>query len=112
MLQIKVKQDELARYGVPAKAVLDLVKRGRLATRRARCARASSGSRWWFGCRTRSAKSPEAVGSILVPTPTGERIPLSRLADIRHRRGAVHDHPRMGPAADHDHRNIRGRDLG
>ena len=36
------------------------------------------------------------IGSILIPTAAGERLPLSRLADIRMVEGPVDDHARIG----------------
>ncbi|MHB1033447.1 MAG: efflux RND transporter permease subunit [Pirellulales bacterium] len=81
VLQIRVNQDEIARYGIPAKAVLDLVEslgskqvgevyegqlRFPLIVRLPESVRAS----------------PEAIGAVLVTTPSGQRIPLSRLASI------------------------------
>ena len=81
VLQIRVKQEAIARYGIPAKTVLDLVKslgskhvgevdegqlRFPLIIRLPEYARAD----------------PEAIKSILVATPAGERIPLARLATV------------------------------
>ena len=81
VLQIRVNQDEIARYGIPAKTVLDLVEslgskqvgevyegqlRFPLVVRLPESVRAS----------------PEAIGAVLVTTPSGQRIPLSRLATI------------------------------
>ena len=81
VLQIRVNQDEIARCGIPAKAVLDLVEslgskqvgevyegqlRFPLIVRLLESVRAS----------------PEAIGAILVTTPAGQRVPLSRLASI------------------------------
>jgi cobalt-zinc-cadmium resistance protein CzcA len=81
VLQIRVNQDEIARYGIPAKAVLDLVEslgskpvgevyegqlRFPLIVRLPESVRAS----------------PEAIGAVLVTTPSGQHIPLSRLATI------------------------------
>ncbi|MCC7086522.1 MAG: efflux RND transporter permease subunit [Pirellulales bacterium] len=81
VLQIRINQDEIARYGIPANTVLDLVEslgskhlgeiyegqlRFPLIVRLPESVRAS----------------PETIGAILVATPLGERIPLSRLATI------------------------------
>jgi heavy metal efflux system protein len=81
VLQIRINQDEIARYGIPANIVLDLVEslgskhlgeiyegqlRFPLIVRLPESVRAS----------------PETIGAILVATPSGERIPLSRLAAI------------------------------
>jgi cobalt-zinc-cadmium resistance protein CzcA len=82
VLQVKVKQQELARHGLSARAVLDLVE--------------SLGSKplgevvqgaYRFPLVVRLPDkwrtSPEAVGAMLVATPAGERIPLSRLAEVQ-----------------------------
>jgi len=81
VLEIRVNQDEIARYGIPANAVLDLVE--------------SLGSKHLgevyegqlrFPLIVRLPEklraSPETIGAILVTTPSGQRIPLSRLAAI------------------------------
>lgn len=81
VLQIKIKQDEIARYGVPADAVLNLVE--------------SLGSKplseifegqMRFPLVVRLPEShrasPEAIGAIELATASGGRIPLSRLAEI------------------------------
>ena len=82
VLQIKIDQDEIARYGVPAQAVLDLVE--------------SIGSKplgevveeeFRFPLVVRLPEryraSPEAIGAMLVATPDGQRIPLAGLASVR-----------------------------
>src|SRR5437763_9660864 len=81
VLRVQIKQDEIARYGVPAKAVLDLVEslgskplgevvegqfRFPLVVRLPERMRANS----------------EIIGSMLVATPSGERLPLERLATL------------------------------
>lgn len=81
VLQIRINQDEIARYGIPAKTILALIEslgskyvgevyegqlRFPLVVRLPEKARADS----------------EAIKSILVATPAGENIPLSRLATV------------------------------
>ena len=90
VLQIRVNQDAIARYGIPAKTVLDLVE--------------SLGSKHLgevhegqlrFPLVVRLPEnmraSPEAIGAILVRTPAGERIPLVAPSDCRHSRRTIHD---------------------
>jgi cobalt-zinc-cadmium resistance protein CzcA len=81
VLQIRINQDEIARYGIPAKTVLDLVESlgskhlGEVHEGQLRfplVVRLAEKMRTW----------PKAIGAILVTTPSGERIPLSRLATI------------------------------
>jgi cobalt-zinc-cadmium resistance protein CzcA len=81
VLQIKIDQDRVARYGVPARSVLDLVE--------------SVGSRplgevvegqLRFPLVVRLPEerraSPESIGTMLVSTASGDTIPLSRLAKV------------------------------
>lgn len=111
VLQIRIKQDEIARYGVTASSVMNLVRalgthnvgevfegqlRFPLIVRLPENARAS----------------PEAIGQILLGTATGERIPLSRLATIEKVKG-----PNTIKRDWYQRRitieaNVRGRDLG
>jgi cobalt-zinc-cadmium resistance protein CzcA len=111
VLEVRVKQDELARYGVPAQAVLDLVEsvgskplgevvegpyRFPLAVRLPESVRAS----------------PESVGALLIATPSGERLPLSRLADVRVVEGPSTITREWGQRRITVTCNVRGRDLG
>jgi cobalt-zinc-cadmium resistance protein CzcA len=111
VLQIKVKQDEIARYGVPAKAVLDLVEslgskplgevvegayRFPLAVRLPEAMRAN----------------PDAVGAMLVSTPSGERLPLARLADLQVVEGPSTITREWGQRRITITSNVRGRDMG
>jgi len=81
VLQIRVNQDEIARYGIPAKAVLDLVES--LGSKQV--GEVYEGQlRFPLSVRLPESvrASPEAIGAVLVTTPSGQRIPLSRLASI------------------------------
>ena len=111
VLQIKVRQDELARYGVPARAVLDLVE--------------SLGSkpvsevlegqlRFPLVIRLpeKYRDSPESIGRILVATPSGERVPLSRLASIQTIEGPSTITREWGRRRITIQCNVRGRDVG
>jgi cobalt-zinc-cadmium resistance protein CzcA len=111
ILEIRIKQDEIARYGVPARMVLDLVEslgtltvgevfegqlRFPLVVRLPENARAN----------------PEAIGRIPIATPSGEQIPLSRLADV-----TVEEGPSTIRREWYQRRisitsNVRGRDMG
>ncbi|HEY7313538.1 MAG TPA: CusA/CzcA family heavy metal efflux RND transporter, partial [Gemmataceae bacterium] len=111
VLQIQVKQDEIARYGVPAKAVLDLVESigskplGEVVEGQLR-----------FPLVVRLPEnyraSPEAIGGILVATPSGERIPLSRLATVQVVEGPSTITREWGQRRITVTCNVRGRDLG
>lgn len=111
VLQIRINQNEIARYGVPAKTILALIEslgsnhvgevyegqlRFPLVVRLPEKARANS----------------EAIKSILVATPSGENIPLSRLATVETVEG-----PNTIKREWYQRRitvsaNVRGRDMG
>jgi cobalt-zinc-cadmium resistance protein CzcA len=81
LLQIVVRQDQLGRYGVPARSVMELVEA--LAGRP--LGEVMEGQlRFPLAVRLPEVlrSDPQAVGSILVTTPAGERLPLARLAQI------------------------------
>jgi heavy metal efflux system protein len=111
VLQIAIKQDEIARYGVPAKAVLDLVESigGKpLAEVVEGQLRFPLVVRLPDKCRT----SPESIGAILVATPSGERLPLSRLANVQTVEGPSTITREWGQRRITVTCNVRGRDLG
>jgi cobalt-zinc-cadmium resistance protein CzcA len=111
VLQIKVRQDEIARYGIPAKTVTDVIRSvGTLPV-----AEVIEGQlRFPLIVRLpeRWRGSPEAIGSILVPTADGQRIPLGRLADIRMVEGPNTITREWGLRRIAITCNIRGRDMG
>ncbi len=111
VLEIRVKQDEIARYGVPAQTVLDLVEslgtldvgevfegqlRFPLVIRLPEKARAN----------------PAVIGAIPIATPAGEQIPLSRLASITVREGPSTIKREWYQRRISITSNIRGRDMG
>ena len=111
MLQIKVNQDQIARYGVSAQTVLDLVESigskplGEVVEGQLR-----------FPLIVRLPEqfraSPQAIGAMLIPGPTGERIPLSRLATVEIVEGPSTITREWGQRRITITANVRGRDLG
>jgi cobalt-zinc-cadmium resistance protein CzcA len=110
ILQVKIDQDQIARYGVSAQSVLDLVE--------------SIGSkplgevvegqlRFPLVVRLpeRHRASPEAIGAILLATPSGERIPLSRLATVEIAEGPSQITREWGQRRISITSNVRGRDM-
>jgi cobalt-zinc-cadmium resistance protein CzcA len=111
VLQVHVRQDEIARYGVPAKTVLDLVRAvGTLGVGEV----AEGQLRFPLVVRLpeRWRADPEAVGAIPVATPAGGRVPLSRLADVRLAEGPSTITREWGQRRITVTCNIRGRDMG
>jgi len=111
MLQIKIKQDQIARYGVSAQTVLDFVESigskpvGEIVEGQLR-----------FPLIVRMPEqvraSPESIGAMLIATPTGERIPLSRLASVEVVEGPSTITREWGQRRITITSNVRGRDLG
>ncbi|MFO0937558.1 MAG: CusA/CzcA family heavy metal efflux RND transporter [Gemmataceae bacterium] len=111
VLQIQVKQDQLARYGIPARAVLDLIES--IGTKP--LGEVQDGQ-YRFPLVVRLPdewrNSPEAVGSIQLPTAKGERVPLARVADIKIVEGPSTITREWGLRRIVVTANVRGRDLG
>jgi cobalt-zinc-cadmium resistance protein CzcA len=81
VLQMKLKREELARYNISARAAFDVVE----ALAGKPVGEVIEGQmRFPLAVRLpeEARSSPEAVGSLLVTTPSGLRVPLSRLASI------------------------------
>ncbi len=111
VLQVRIKQDEIARYGIAAQTVLDLIQSvGSLEVGQV----VEGQLRFPLVVRLpdRLRSSPEALGTIQVATPTGERIPLSRLADIAMVEGPSTITREWGQRRITITTNIRGRDMG
>jgi cobalt-zinc-cadmium resistance protein CzcA len=111
-LMVSIDRERAARYGINTNDILDIVETsigGKTITE------LIDGERR-FDVVLRFHKSfrdkPDELANILVSTPSGVRIPLSQLADIREDHGATailrdRNQRRMAVKA-----NIRGRDLG
>ncbi|MHB1423083.1 MAG: efflux RND transporter permease subunit [Gemmataceae bacterium] len=111
VLQIQVKQEELARYNMTARAVLDVVE--------------SVGGKalgdvvegqLHFPLVMRLPKqdrsSPEELGALMLKTPSGEYVPLSRLADLRVIEGPAQISREWSQRRITVQCNVSGRDLG
>ncbi len=111
LLQIRADQEALARYGVPSKAVMDIVE--------------SIGSkplgevvegqlRFPLVVRLpdRERQDAAAIGAITVSTAAGQRIPLARLARIEEVEGPSTITREWGQRRITVQLNVRGRDVG
>jgi cobalt-zinc-cadmium resistance protein CzcA len=111
VLQVQVKQDEIARYGVPASTVLNFVE----AIGGVSVGEVYEGQlRFPLVVRVPESKrkNPEAIGSIVIATPSGEQIPLSRLATVRIAEGPSQIAREWGQRRINISANVRGRDIG
>jgi cobalt-zinc-cadmium resistance protein CzcA len=111
MLQVRIKPEVVAQYGVPARAVLDLVESiggkplGEIV---------DGPARFPLVARLPAAleKDPDAVRQILVPAANGGRVPLTRLADVEEVEGPSTINHEAGRRRIVVTCNVRGRDLG
>ncbi len=111
VLQVIVRQDEIARHGVSATEVLNLVESlgsfslGEIHEDQLR-----------FPLVVRLPESvrstPESIGNIEINTPSGQRIPLARLAEIKTIEGPSTITREWGYRRITISSNIRGRDMG
>jgi cobalt-zinc-cadmium resistance protein CzcA len=111
VLQIQVRPDRIARYGIPAKQVLDLVEA--LGSRVV--GEVVEGQlRFPLVVRLpeRLRADPAAIGRAVLATPNGEQVPLDRLADIRIVDGPSTINREEGRRRIVVSCNIRGRDVG
>lgn len=111
VLQIRVDQNAIARYGIPAQHVLEIVR----ALGEIKIGQVREGQRRFdltLELPDRYRNDPDAVSEILVPTPAGERIPLARLARIATIEGPTVVNRDWGKRRVIVQTNVRGRDLG
>lgn len=110
VLQIEVDQGAIARFGIPARNVLDIVEslggqeRGEVAEGQLRFPLT-------VRLPERLRNDPESVGAIIVSAPNGERVPLAKLAHIRVVEGPSTITREWGQRRTTIQANIRGRDV-
>ncbi len=111
VLEIRVDQDAVARYGIPADHVLEMVAAiGEIKVGEIREDQRRFDLTLELADRYRN--DPDAVAGLLVPTPTGGRIPLFRLARISDTEGPSVIHREWGKRRIVVQTSVRGRDLG
>ncbi len=111
MLQVKIRQDEIARYGVPASSVLDMVE----AIGNRPVGDVFQGQlRFPLTVRLpdKYRNDPESIATIPITTPRGEQIPLGRLADVSFGSGPSQIAREWGQRRVTVSVNVRGRDVG
>ena len=111
MLVVAIDRDAIARYGVPASAVLDLVE----AVGNRRVGDVFEGQLRFPLTITLPEEyrdDPEKIASLPVTTPRGELIPLGRLADVRFTTGPSQVSREWAQRRVNVSVNVRGRDIG
>ncbi|UCC30995.1 MAG: efflux RND transporter permease subunit [Phycisphaerales bacterium] len=111
LLEVRVRQDQLARYGLPAAVVLDFVASiGNVKVGEVRQGQV----RFPLTVRLPDefSNDPERVGNLLIPTASGQRLPLHRLADLRIVDGPSTINREWSKRRVIIQCNARGRDIG
>jgi cobalt-zinc-cadmium resistance protein CzcA len=111
VLEVKLKQDELARYNIPARSVLDVVESlGGKTTGEV----VEGQLRFPLAVRLpeEMRTSPETFAGLTLTTPAGERVPLSRLADVKLVEGPAQVQREWGQRRITVQCNVRDRDVG
>jgi len=111
VVQVEVDRAAIARHGIPAREVLDAVE----ALGRTKVGVLQEGERRFpiaVTLEERFRSDPLAVGSILVTSAGGDRIPLGRLARIRTVEGPSTINREWAKRRIVVQANVRGRDVG
>jgi cobalt-zinc-cadmium resistance protein CzcA len=111
ILKISINQDAIARYGLAADAVLDVVES---VSSKVLGEVVEGQLRFPLVARLPDVlrSSPQTIGSILLTGPSGERISLSQIADIRMVTGPKMITREWGKRRVTVQCNVRGRDVG
>ncbi|MET0401642.1 MAG: CusA/CzcA family heavy metal efflux RND transporter, partial [Cystobacter sp.] len=111
ILEVQVDRAAIARYGIAARDVLDVVEA--LGTRKVGEVREGE-RRFDLAVRLEEAyrTQPAKLATVLVAAPNGERIPLGRLTTIREGVGPTAIQREWGRRRIVVQANVRGRDLG
>ncbi len=111
VVEVRIDQDAVARHGVPAAHVLEMIEAiGGITVGQIR-----EGDRRFdlvLKLAEDQARDVEALSNILVTTASGERLPLRRLATIRQSEGPAAINREWQKRRIIVQCNVRGRDLG
>jgi cobalt-zinc-cadmium resistance protein CzcA len=111
VLRIRVDNEALSRYGVPAQQVLDAIKAvGGIGVGEI----TEPGRRFPLVVRLPVAyrEDPQALEQILIPTASGQRLPLTQLVRIEESTGPSTIQRDWGERRIIVQTNVRGRDIG
>ncbi len=111
LLSVQVDQQAIARYGIPAQHVLEIIE----AIGEIRVGEVRVGQRRFdmtLELDDQYRGDPDAIADILIPTPGGERIPLGRLTRIEQTVSPSVINRDWSKRRIVVQTNVRGRDLG
>lgn len=109
--QIEIDREAIARYGIPAEEILEVVE----ALGTLKVGEVVEGQRRFdlaVRLDERYRENPRQIGRILVAAPGGERIPLAQLADIRVVEGPSTINREWAKRRITVQANVRGGDVG
>jgi Cu(I)/Ag(I) efflux system membrane protein CusA/SilA len=110
-IEFKIKRDQIARYGLTIADVQEVIEMGIGGEN----VTMSVEGRERYPVRVRYMRelrdSPEALRRVLVPTPGGEQIPITQLADIYFVTGPAMINSENGLLRAYVLMNVRGRDM-
>jgi cobalt-zinc-cadmium resistance protein CzcA len=110
VLEVTVDRAAISRYGIPARAVLDVVEA--MGIRKVGQVREGE-RRFDLGVRLmESFRDPEEVKRVLVAAPSGNRVPLGHLAKVQTVAGPTTIQREWGKRRIVVQTNVRDRDLG
>jgi len=112
VLNIEIRRDEIARYGINVSDVQQVIETAVGGTEAGQIIQGNQRFDLVLRLAEGYRRDPEAIGRILVPAPGGEQLPLAQLAEIRSTEGPVQISREAGQRRVVVQANVRGRDLG
>jgi len=112
VLNITIRRDEIARYGINVADVQQVIETAVGGSEAGVVAEGNQRIDLVVRLAEQYRNDPEAIGRILVASPGGAQLPLSQLADIESTEGPVQVSRENGQRRVVIQANVRGRDLG
>jgi len=112
VLNISVRRDEVARYGINVADVQRVIETAVGGTQAGRVVEGNRRFDLVVRLASQYRDDPSSIGQLLVPAPGGEQIPLTQIADIESVEGPVQISRENGERRVVVQANVRGRDLG
>lgn len=112
VLQVKIRRDEIARYGINVADVQEVIETAIGGVRVGQVVEGNQRFDMVLRFEEPYRRDAEAIGRILVGGSGGQRIPLAQLADLESLEGPVQVSRESGERRIVIQANVRGRDLG
>ncbi len=112
VLQIKIRRDQIARYGINVSDVQEIIETAIGGETVGKVMEGAARYDMVLRYDAPYRENPDVISGTLVSGPGGERVPLSQLADITALEGPVQVSRESGERRVVVQANVRGRDLG